>query len=87
VRRYQKGRVVEWFGFSSSSTNEGVAMRFINEGGHFGILFEADLHYSRDVKHYSAHPEEDELLILPNTSVFVVDQRFGSLFSFVLSFS
>ena len=75
---YKVERLIEWFGFSSSSTKYSAALGFAQNKGPHGILFEIKLNFGRDVEAYSVFPDEKELLMLPNTSLFVHSHRFDS---------
>jgi len=70
--KYEEGTTIEWFGFSSTSTDRNVPIDFIQRNGSgFGVLFEIKVRYGRDVHSYSIFQSEQELLMLPNTSLMV----------------
>eukprot|EP01096_Ripella_sp_DP13-Kostka_P003913 TRINITY_DN1590_c0_g1_i2.p1 TRINITY_DN1590_c0_g1~~TRINITY_DN1590_c0_g1_i2.p1 ORF type:complete len:617 (+),score=255.22 TRINITY_DN1590_c0_g1_i2:296-2146(+) len=65
---YSVGRQIEWFGFSSTSTNKDVSMGFIIGQG---ILFCIKTLKGKDLRMFSVYAQEEEVLMLPN-SKFVV---------------
>jgi hypothetical protein len=66
--KYVPGTVVHWSGFTSVSKSLGVAREF---AGPEGVIFRVQIHDGRCVKDFSFLPNEDEILLSPN-SKFVV---------------
>ena len=66
--KYESGTVVHWSGFTSVSKSLGVARQF---AGPEGVIFRVQIHDGRCVKDFSFLPNEDEILLSPN-SKFVV---------------
>ena len=69
------GRAVQWDSFSSTSTRRDVAQGFLK--GKHGVLFvvrrDPDHAAAADISEYSAFPEENEVLLLPQMKFRVLD--------------
>ena len=72
---YQTGRDVCWPAFSSASTRRAVAEEFIQGGT--GTLFFITSIEGRAISKYSRFPDEDEVLMHPNT-VFNIESVLGA---------
>lgn len=73
--KYSKGKTVVWNAFTSTSASQKVAQGFIQQSG---ILFIMDVTSGRSISEFSAIPNEDEILILPNSEwavSFVLDTQ------------
>ena len=66
--KYESGTVVHWSDFTSVFKSLGVARQF---AGPEGVIFRVQIHDGRCVKDFSFLPNEDEILLSPN-SKFVV---------------
>ena len=69
AQKYQKGTVVTWSAFSSTSTNEHTAKKF---AGKDGLLFRIEAVSAKDISLFSVFPEESEVIFPPNSELFVV---------------
>ena len=66
--KYVPGTVVHWSGFTSVSKSLGVARQF---AGPEGVIFRVQIHDGRCVKDFSFLPNEDEILLSPNSKFLV----------------
>ncbi|CAF2408599.1 unnamed protein product [Rotaria sp. Silwood2] len=72
-RKYQQRNSIIWWGFSSCSTNKNVSVNenFFHENGE-PILFIIDCITGKDISKYSFFQKENEILLLPATTLEVV---------------
>ena len=71
-QQYSPGREIVWYQISSCSTDLSVQREFLGEmGPRVLFMIELTCGRARDISHYSAHPEEKEVILPPN-SRFVV---------------
>ena len=66
---YTIGKDIHWSSFSSTTLDIAKAKRFAAGPG--GILFRIAISSGRSVTAYSAHPDEAEILLSPNTKLVV----------------
>jgi hypothetical protein len=71
LARLRPGMIFADKAFLSTSRSESVCEGFMN-GGHAGVHVTLTCHTGVDVKQFSKHPKEDEVLFLPGTR-FLVD--------------
>ncbi len=69
-QHYVQGVDVHWSAFTSTTTNLEKAQKFTQGKG--GIIMRIDVLTGRNIKHYSAIPSEDEILLSPNCRLVVV---------------
>eukprot|EP01126_Amoeba_proteus_P014730 TRINITY_DN1650_c1_g1_i5.p1 TRINITY_DN1650_c1_g1~~TRINITY_DN1650_c1_g1_i5.p1 ORF type:complete len:366 (-),score=106.55 TRINITY_DN1650_c1_g1_i5:43-1140(-) len=83
--QYVPGRNVVWVGLTSCSKNQQTAQDFFQDATKpFKILFEIEQYSGRNIKDFSLIPEEEEVLLPPNTVFEVVSvERRTSKFYFV----
>lgn len=70
----QRGQIVTFEQFASSSTEEQVARKFLKEP-HRSTLFVIKVSNGLQLKKYSRYPEEEEVLLLPNEALLVEDVK------------
>jgi len=63
---------LEWAAFTSTSANIDVAKKFFNPDTN-NLVFEIQCLNGRKILEYSIYPDEDEILLLPNTRLIVVE--------------
>lgn len=66
--KYRDGINIHWSGFTSTTNNIKKAKSFAQQGG---IIFRIKILTGRSIKHYSAIPSEDEVLLSPNIKLIV----------------
>jgi hypothetical protein len=64
--KYEEGKTVTWWGFSSCTTSVKVLSneRFLGQNG-TRTLFNIECHSAKSIKHYSFYPKEEEVLLPP----------------------
>eukprot|EP01103_Thecamoeba_quadrilineata_P017947 TRINITY_DN658_c0_g1_i9.p1 TRINITY_DN658_c0_g1~~TRINITY_DN658_c0_g1_i9.p1 ORF type:complete len:316 (-),score=45.52 TRINITY_DN658_c0_g1_i9:35-880(-) len=70
LEEYSVGRPIHWSGFTSTSTDKSRAMLFC-KGKEELVLLEIEVTSGRMIKEYSLFEEEGEVLLMPNTRLFV----------------
>jgi len=70
VPQYVEKRPIQWSGFTSTTPRLEKAMEFARDGG---VVFCMKVIYGRDISMYSLFPEEEEIVLSPN-SKFVVSK-------------
>ena len=67
---YALGKRITWQAFSSSTKKQTVTLKFVNqlpERKLLGSLFVIDSITAKDIRHFSAIPDEEEVLFPPNS--------------------
>ena len=72
---YALGRPVFWSAVTSTSLNRGVACGFASRGPGPGIIYEITLAEGFCIAECSAFPQEEEVLLLPNTKLIVTSEE------------
>ncbi len=67
--KYRDGLNIHWSGFTSTTNNIKKAKSFAQQGG---IIFRIRILAGRNIRHYSAIPSEDEVLLSPNIKLIVI---------------
>lgn len=66
--KYRDGINIHWYAFTSTTNSIKKAKSFAEEGG---IIFRIKILSGRSIRHFSAIPSEDEVLLSPNCKLFV----------------
>eukprot|EP01106_Pelomyxa_sp_JSP_P004367 TRINITY_DN1678_c0_g2_i10.p1 TRINITY_DN1678_c0_g2~~TRINITY_DN1678_c0_g2_i10.p1 ORF type:complete len:368 (-),score=75.04 TRINITY_DN1678_c0_g2_i10:20-1123(-) len=72
--KYTTHRLICWSAFSSTTKSPVVAVGFATSGAISGVVFKMEVISGRNVKQLSQFPDEEELLLGPNTR-FVVQKE------------
>ncbi len=68
---YTKNRVIYWSSFTSTSAQEKSASDFAQSGGPGGIVFRVKTCSGREIRAFSALPDEEEVLLRANSELLV----------------
>ena len=79
--KYCIGTTVDWSAFTSTSTNIASALKFRENGRPF-IMFQIQVINGRNMSMYSLFPDEEEVLLSPNSRFFISECSFSNMGSF-----
>lgn len=71
--KMEKGDVIEWNGFTSTTNNINIAQKFISKSFVYPYIFEIKTFSGKFVADFSFYRNESEVLILPYTKFKVMD--------------
>lgn len=72
AKHYRKNAVIHWSWFTSSTKSITATKNFISQN-YQGTIFMIECRDGKELKEYSEHPGEDEVLLLPGITLVVVD--------------
>jgi len=70
--KYEKGKQITWYGFTSATTEFGVITNFLPQNQTITVFALNVIFSGRSVNHFSAIPNESEILIPPGSRFEVV---------------
>ena len=73
AKSYRKDAIICWGSFASCTRSISVIKRFLPKTGK-GTLFMIECRSGRAISEYSEHPDENEILLLPEIKLKVVDE-------------
>jgi hypothetical protein len=76
AKNFVKGRLIQWSGFTSTSTCIEQAQNFAH--GPEGIIFRITVKNGRSVQEYSLFPNENEVVLLPDSRLVVDKSMYQS---------
>ena len=76
--KYSIGTTVDWSSFTSTSTNIASALKFRENGRPF-IMFQIQVINGRNMSMYSLFPDEEEVLLSPNSHFFISECSFPTV--------